>query len=181
MTQTTQQVPTHPDLELEHGSRFLPDRRLVNLRKRRDSLSGSHKRDLYCDNDEFLIYHWSGVTETFAAATGENAASEEQRVNIGDHSCRVDVGGPFPYADRMPSKVKGYKPNVGNWAEDFAFFIRHSEAEVYPDEQIVGEFHWQLDEARSYKYPAPHADSGYVPANSGLEGSAWRIAVRTCQ
>lgn len=157
-------------LDVEHGSRFLPNRRLLALRKRRDALAANHKRDLYCDNAEFLIYHWSGKAETFAAATGENAAAEEERINIGDHSCRVDVGGPFPYADQMPSKVKGYKPTATNWAEDFAFFIRHSEAEVHPHEQLVGEFHWQLDEARRYKYPEIHASLGLKARKLGAGG-----------
>lgn len=159
-----------PDLSIEHGSRFLPNPRLKALRDRRDELASNHKRDLYCDNAEFLIYHWSGKAETFAAATGENAASEEERINIGDHSCRVDVGGPFPYADQMPSKVHGYAPTVTNWADDFSFFIRHSEAEVYPDEQIAGEFHWQLDEARHYKYPTSHADLGLKARELGAGG-----------
>ena len=152
------------------GSSFIPCERLEHLRKRRDELATTHKRDLYCDNAEFLIYHWSGKAETFAAATGEQAASEEERVNIGDHSCRVDAGGPFPYADQMPSKVKGYEPTATNWAADYSFFLRHSEAEVHPHEQIVGEFHWQLDEARYYKYPASHAELGLKARELGAGG-----------
>jgi formate C-acetyltransferase len=154
----------------EHGSSFHAGERLLRLRQRRDDIAKEHKRDLYCDNAEFLIYHWSGKAETFAAATGENAASEEERINIGDHSCRVDAGGPFPYADWMPSKVNGYEPTVTNWAEDFAFFIRHSEAIIHPDEQLVGEFHWQLDEARSYKYPPEHAALGLKARELGAGG-----------
>ena len=152
------------------GSRFKPSERLKRLIDRRDEIARSHKRDLYCDNAEFLIFHWSGKSETFAAATGENAAPEDERINIGDHSCRVDAGGPFPYADRMPSKVNGYEPTVSNWAEDYAFFLRRSEAEVYPWELIVGEFHWQLDEARSYKYPEPHAELGLKARELGSGG-----------
>ena len=153
-----------------HQSRFKPNDRLKKLVDRRDWLAKNHKRDIYCDNAEFLIYHWSGKAETFAAATGEQAASEEERINIGDHTCRVDVGGPFPYAAQMPSKVNGYEPTVTNWAADYAFFLRHSEAEVFPYEQIVGEFHWQLDEARFYKYPKSHADLGLKARELGAGG-----------
>jgi formate C-acetyltransferase len=152
------------------GSMFKPSERIKKLIDRRDLLTENHKKDLYCDNAEFLIYHWSGKSETFAAATGENAAPENERINIGDHSCRVDAGGPFPYLDQMPSKVNGYEPTVGNWADDYAFFLEHSEAEVYPYEEIVGEFHWQLDEARSYKYPAPHAELGLKAREAGAGG-----------
>jgi formate C-acetyltransferase len=153
-----------------HHSAFKPNDRLKKLIERRDWLTQNHKKDLYCDNAEFLIYHWSGKSETFAAATGENAAPEGERINIGDHSCRVDVGGPFPYLDQMPSKVNGYEPTVTNWAADFSFFVRHSEAEVHPYEQIAGEFHWQLDEARSYKYPGSHAELGLKARELGAGG-----------
>jgi formate C-acetyltransferase len=152
------------------GSPFKPNDRIKKLIDRRNLITQNHKKDLYCDNAEFLIYHWSGKSETFAAASGENAAPVEERINIGDHSCRVDAGGPFPYLDQMPSKVNGYEPTVGNWAEDYAFFLRHSEAIVHPHEQIVGEFHWQLDEARSYKYPAPHAELGLKARELGAGG-----------
>lgn len=153
-----------------HNSAFKPNERLKRLIDRRDWLAKTHKKDIYCDNAEFLIYHWSGKAETFAAATGEQAASEDERINIGDHTARVDVGGPFPYAAQMPSKVNGYEPTVTNWAEDYAFFLRHSEAEVHPYEQIVGEFHWQLDEARFYKYPKSHADLGLKARELGAGG-----------
>jgi formate C-acetyltransferase len=153
-----------------HNSAFKPNERIKKLIDRRDLLTENHKKDLYCDNAEFLIYHWSGKSETFAAATGDNAAPEEERINIGDHTCRVDVGGPFPYLDQMPSKVNGYEPTVTNWAADYAFFLRHSEVEVHPFEQIVGEFHWQLDEARSYKYPGSHAELGLKARELGAGG-----------
>ena len=152
------------------GSKFKPNKRLKALIDRRDWLTENHKKDLYCDNAEFLIYHWSGKSETFAAATGENAAPEEERINIGDHTCRVDAGGPFPYLEQMPSKVNGYESTVKTWAADYAFFLRHSTPEVYPHEQIVGEFHWQLDEARSYKYPSPHAELGLKARELGAGG-----------
>lgn len=161
---------THLYAADRHGSAFKPKERLKQLIDRRDWLAQNHKKDIYCDNAEFLIYHWSGKSETFAAATGENAAPEAERINIGDHSSRVDVGGPFPYLDQMPSKVDGYEPTVTNWAADYAFFLRHSEAEVHPHEQIVGEFHWQLDEARSYKYPRSHADLGLKARELGAGG-----------
>ena len=153
-----------------HRPKFEVNERLEHLRRRRDAIAKAHKRDLYCDNAEFLIYHWSGKSETFAAATGENAAPEDERINIGDHSCRVDAGGPFPYLDQMPSKVEGYEPTIENWAKDYSFFLRHSEAEVFPHEQIVGEFHWQLDEARAYKYPETHAKLGLEARKLGAGG-----------
>lgn len=153
-----------------NNSQFKPNDRIKELIERRDMLTESGKRDMYCDNAEFLIYHWSGLAETFSAATGEQAASVEDRINIGDNSARTDVGGPFPFAAQMPSKVNGYEPTVTNWAADYAFFMRHSEAEVFPHELIVGEFHWQLDEARFYKYPESHKELGLKARELGAGG-----------
>ncbi|MDR2631465.1 MAG: pyruvate formate lyase family protein, partial [Spirochaetaceae bacterium] len=130
-----------------------PSQRIVRLTKRSVDLATSGRRNLYADNAEFLVYHWSGHSAAFSPATGEMAVSASQRINIGDHNCRVDVGGAFPFAAQMPSKLEGFEYSALNWAKDYAFFLDHSPAEVYPDETIVGEFHWQLDEARLYKYP----------------------------
>ncbi|MDR1352967.1 MAG: hypothetical protein LBK05_06760 [Treponema sp.] len=130
-----------------------PSQRLTRLTKRSADLAVSGRRNLYADNAEFLVYHWSGHSAAFSPATGEMAVSASRRINIGDHNCRVDVGGDFPLASQMPSKLEGFEYSALNWAKDYAFFLDHSPAEVYPDETIVGEFHWQLDEARLYKYP----------------------------
>ncbi len=136
------------------------DERISALIKRNHELATEHKRDLYVDNPEFLVYHWSGEAAAFSPNTGELAADEDKRINLGDHNARVDVGGEFPYVKEMPSKVKGFEYSVGNWAEDYVFFLDHSPAEVYPNERIVGEFHWMLEEARFFQYPEKQKELG---------------------
>ncbi len=136
------------------------DDRISALIKRNHELATEHKRDLYVDNPEFLVYHWSGEAAAFSPNTGELAADEDKRINLGDHNARVDVGGEFPYVKEMPSKVKGFEYSVGNWAEDYVFFLDHSPAEVYPNERIVGEFHWMLEEARFFQYPEKQKELG---------------------
>ena len=135
------------------NEKFPANERIQRLRKRSTDLSKSGKRNVLVDNPEFLVYHWSGHCAGFSPATGELALGDDERINVGDHNCRVDNGKPFPYADQMPSKINGFEYSVTNWATDYAFFLDHSPAEVYPDETIVGEFHWQLDEARNFIYP----------------------------
>ena len=85
-----------------HNSAFRPNARLKKRIDRRDWLAQNHKKVIYCDNAEFLIYHGSGASETFAAATGENAAPEEERIHIGDRTCpdlsiglKLGWGGPI--------------------------------------------------------------------------------------
>lgn len=115
-------------------SRFQMDDRMKKLWKRSTDLSKNGKRNVYVDNAEFLVYHWSGHSAGFSPATGEMALAEDQRINLGDHNCRVDIGKAFPYADQMPSKTNGFEYSARNWAEDYVFFLDHSPAEVYPNE-----------------------------------------------
>ncbi len=142
--------------------------RIQTINRRRVALNIAHKRDLYCDNAEFLVYHWSGKSEAFAPATGEQASSS--RINIGDHNCRVDTGMPYPFVDEMPSRQKGLANTAENWAQDYRFFITHSPAVIDPCERIVGDFHWQLDEARTFRYPQEVHDLGYAARQLGAGG-----------
>lgn len=153
-------------------SKFQMDNRIKKLWKRSTDLAKSGKRNVYVDNAEFLVYHWSGHSAGFSPATGEMALSDDQRINVGDHNCRVDIGKPFPYANQMPSKVKGFEYSAKNWAEDYAFFLDHSPAEVYPNETIVGEFHWQLDEVRKFVYPDEVVELGFDLRQKGAGGTS---------
>lgn len=142
--------------------------RLDSIRRRRTDLNITHKRDLYCDNAEFLVYHWSGKSEAFTPATGDQASSS--RINIGDHNCRVDNGQPYPFAADMPSKKYGHENTPENWAADYRFFITNSPAVIDPGELIVGDFHWQLDEARQFRYPEEVHKLGYNARQFGAGG-----------
>lgn len=149
---------------------FRKNERLDRLHKRNLELAQNHKRDIYVDNPEFLVYHWSGKAATFSPATGETAASETERINLGDHNCRIDVGGPFPFAKEMPSKVSGFSYDPLNFAVDYAFFLDHSPVAIHPYEKIVGEFYWQMDEARFFKYPQENQDLGFEARKTGAGG-----------
>ena len=153
-------------------SRFQMDDRMKKLWKRSTDLSKNGKRNVYVDNAEFLVYHWSGHSAGFSPATGEMALAEDQRINLGDHNCRVDIGKAFPYADQMPSKTNGFEYSARNWAEDYVFFLDHSPAEVYPNETIAGEFHWQLDEARKFVYPDEVVELGFDLRQKGAGGTS---------
>lgn len=152
----------------EQNVRLAPSARIRRLTDRSHELAVSGKRDLFVDNAEFLVYHWSGESAAFTPATGESA--HDHAINIGDHNCRVDVGGEFPAAAELPSQTLGYEMNASNWARDYAFFLDHSPAEVHPDERVVGEFHWQLDEARRFKYPKDQLDLGVEARKVGAGG-----------
>lgn len=153
-------------------SKFVMDKRIAKLWKRGTDLAKNGKRNVYVDNPEFLVYHWSGHSAGFSPATGEMALSDDQRINLGDHNCRVDNGKPFPYTEEMPSKKNGFEYTAENWAADYVFFLDHSPAEVYPNETIVGEFHWQLDEARRFVYPEEVLELGFDLRQKGAGGTS---------
>lgn len=149
---------------------FFKSPRIDRLHKRNKELAQNHKRDIYVDNPEFLVYHWSGKAAAFSPATGETAASESERINLGDHNCRIDIGGPYPHVKDMPSKVSGFSYDPVNFANDYAFFLDHSLVAIHPYEKITGEFYWQLDEARYYKYPQENQDLGFKARKLGAGG-----------
>ncbi|NOR75082.1 MAG: hypothetical protein GQ525_07970 [Draconibacterium sp.] len=150
--------------------KFVPDNRMQSLIDRRLELVIEKKRDIYVDNAEFLVYHWSGEAASFSPATGEHACDIDQRIGIGDHNARVDVGVPYPKANDMPSKKGKFEYTPLNWAEDYAFFLDNSPAEVYENELIIGEFHWQLDEARYFQYPEEQRNAGFDARELGAGG-----------
>lgn len=135
-----------------NGSKFDQNNRIAKLAERSHELSRTGKRNLYADNEDFLIYHFSGESPAWAPATGEFAKGDDKRIMIGDRNSRVSTGEAFPWLQSMPSKVNGFEYSVANWAEDFVFFVDHFPAEIYENETIVGEFHWTLDEARTYRF-----------------------------
>lgn len=150
--------------------KFEKSLRIEKLHQRNKMLAQNHKRDIYVDNPEFLVYHWSGKAAAFSPATGETSADVNERINLGDHNCRIDTGEPYPYVKEMPSKVSGFSYDPINFATDYAFFLDHSPVVIHPGELIVGEFYWQLDEARYFKYPQENRDLGFKARHLGAGG-----------
>ncbi len=134
-----------------NGCMFEQSERIKMLADRSHAISESGARNVYADNPEFLIYHYSGESPAFAPASGE-FANKETRICIGDRNCRVDNWQDFPYLDQVPSKVHGLEYTTMSWAKDFAFLMEHSPAEIYEGERIVGEYHWAMDEIRAYRF-----------------------------
>lgn len=146
--------------------------RLERLIARRDSLALSGKRNLYMDNALHGVYQWSKGSASFAPITGAQAASVTERVCLGDHNCRVGSDAPFPLAAEMPSRRHGLQHRPLNWAQDYSFFLKNSPAVIHPEEKIVGEFHWQLDEARAQRYPDYLDEYGERAKALGAGGSS---------
>ena len=136
-------------IKLKAESKFEISERIEKLRQRSRELAISGKRNLYTANETQLVYHWSDAGNAIAPRSGEH---KFEGLSLGDHGCRVDCGKAFPYLDKMPSKLEGYKANAESWGKDFKFLMDNSPAEIYENETIVGEFHWEMNEVRPYDF-----------------------------
>lgn len=136
-------------VKMKYSPKFQISSRIEKLQKRSRELAISGKRNLYTANETQLVYHWSDAGNAIAPRSGDG---EFHGLSLGDHGCRVDIGIPFPLLDQMPSKIKGYEATPESWGEDFNFLLKHSPAEIYPNESIVGEFHWEMNEVRKYDF-----------------------------
>ncbi|MEI6351903.1 MAG: pyruvate formate lyase family protein [Verrucomicrobiota bacterium] len=164
-------APTAPASIETPPVQLVRSERMQNLVDRRDRLGREGRRSNFVDNAEFLVYHWSGVGEGFAPPTGEQAVTG--RINVGDNNCRVFLGTPFPHTDEMPSRIDGHVDEILNWARDYAFFLDHNPCEIHPEEEVVGEFHWQLDEARCFRYPDEVREAGFQSWELGAGGISY--------
>ena len=72
--------------------------------------------------------------------------------SYGDHACWIDIG-PFPKIDQMPSKVNGYEATGESWGRDYAFLVDNFPIDIYKNERIVGEIHWEMHMVRQYEWP----------------------------
>jgi hypothetical protein len=60
-------------MRTKFSKKFMANPRIQRLWKRSTDLSRSGKRNVYVDNPEFLVYHWSGHSAGFSPATDETA------------------------------------------------------------------------------------------------------------
>lgn len=95
--------------------------------------------------------------QQLAQRSRELAISGKRRLGsaefpLGDHACWIDIG-PFPELEQMPSKVNGYEASGESWGRDYAFLVDHSPIDIYENERIVGEIHWEMHMVRQYVWP----------------------------
>lgn len=157
------------EVKMKYEPKFQISDRLQKLQERSRELAISGKRNLYTANETQLVYHWSDAGNAIAPRSGEG---KFQGMSLGDHGCRVDIGIPFPLLDQMPSKVNGYQATPESWGKDFNFLLKHSPAEIYPNESIVGEFHWEMNEVRKYDFGEHIKELGRAARELGAGGNS---------
>ena len=157
------------EVKLKTKNKFERSDRIKALQDRSRRLAISGKRNLYTANNTQLVYHWSDVGNAIAPRSGEH---EFEGLSLGDHGCRVDIGMDFPLLDKMPSKLEGYKKTAESWGKDFKFLLDNSPAEIYENELIVGEFHWEMNEVRPYDFGEEVKALGKAARELGAGGNS---------
>ena len=157
------------EVKLKFEDKFKRSERINALLKRSQELAISGKRTLYTANNTQLVYHWSDAGNAIAPRSGEN---KFKGLSLGDHGCRVDIGMDFPYLDKMPSKVNGYQKTAESWGKDYKFLLDNSPAEIYENELIVGEFHWEMNEVRKYDFGEHVKSLGRIARELGAGGNS---------
>ncbi len=160
------------DVKLKSEPRFKIPTRIERLASRSRELALSGKRYLYTADETQLVYHWTDKCNAIVPQSGEWSFSPEDNISLGDHACRVDTGRDFPELSNVPSRVNGYEATAESWGRDYAFLLDNSPAEIYTDEKIVGEFHWEMNEIRRYEFPARVHELGRKAKELGAGGTS---------
>ncbi|MCL4378781.1 MAG: hypothetical protein M1409_10495 [Actinobacteria bacterium] len=107
-----------------------------------------------------------GIIEAFTSGESKN----NKIVSLGDQSAVVRNGKPFP--GELPSSKNGFTYDVVNFATDLASFYDQNPAEIYPGENIVGEYHWSFGDLRPRVFPDPEELEalGEISARFGSSG-----------
>lgn len=142
--------------------KFIQSPRIQKLAQRSRELAISGKRNLYggdVNDIEPMVYGWFG----------KKPSPVKNRMVLGDHACWIDIG-PFPKLDQMPSKVNGYEATGESWGRDYAFLLDNSPVEIYENERIVGEIHWEMHMVRQYVWPDSVREAGGRARELGAGG-----------
>ncbi|MBQ6473395.1 MAG: hypothetical protein IJJ33_15525 [Victivallales bacterium] len=152
--------------------KFQQSERLARLAAASRTLALSGKRFLYTADETQLIYHWTEKCNAIVPQSGDWAYPPEENLSLGDHGCRVDLKIDFPRLKEMPSRVLGYEATAENWGRDYHFLITNTPPEIHPDEAIVGEFHWEMNEVRRYEFPENVFELGRAARELGAGGTS---------
>ncbi|HQL87750.1 MAG TPA: pyruvate formate lyase family protein [Lentisphaeria bacterium] len=159
-------------VKLKCAPKFLQSPRIERLAAASRELALSGKRFLYTADETQLVYHWTEKCNAIVPQSGDWAFPPEQNLSLGDHACRVESGMDFPKLKEMPSRVYGYEATPESWGRDYAFLLVNTPPTIHPDELIVGEFHWEMNEVRKYEFPPEVFELGRQARELGAGGTS---------
>ena len=152
--------------------KFVPSERIQRLIARSDRYYKEGRRAQYVENSKKMVYMWRPHTRKYAERLGfpfKNYDIRKGDIRVGDFLCQVKVDYNFPGGE-FPSEKEGFSWDPINWARDYDHLLKYSPAEIYPDEKIVGEIHWILEEFRNFEWPAEIDPLGAKAVKLGAGG-----------
>lgn len=171
---TTFMDTTHmsSDVKLQGGGKFEIRPRLQKLIAYSQNLANSGRRFLYTANEEQLLYHWTDKCNAIAPKSGEWGFAPQDNMSLGDHACSINLGIDFPKLNEVPSHVEGYRADAESWGKDYAFLLDNHPINIHPNESIVGEFHWEMNEIRQYDFGPEVQELAHKAAALGAGGTS---------
>lgn len=160
------------DVKLQGGGKFEIRPRLQKLIEYSQRLSNGGQRFLYTANEEQLLYHWTDKCNAIAPQSGDWGFAPEENMSLGDHACRVNLGIDFPRLREVPSHVEGYRADAESWGKDYVFLLDNHPINIHPNESIVGEFHWEMNEIRQYDFGPEVQELAHKAAALGAGGTS---------
>jgi formate C-acetyltransferase len=156
--------------------------RIKRIQDRMKIIDREHRRKIYSvSSDIALGQASSGPPNGSRAGIIESSTSGESTgelfVALGDQSAIVRADKPFP--GELPSKKEGFFYEQLNYAADLASFYDQSPAEIYPDEEIVGEYHWSFADIRPRVFPEAE-ELEFLSDLASRIGSGGFPATHTC-
>ncbi|MDD3699568.1 MAG: pyruvate formate lyase family protein [Atribacterota bacterium] len=151
-----------------------PSDRIKRLIARADRYYKEERRAQYVENTKKMIYQWRPKTKEYAEKLGfpyGNYDIAHGDIRVGDFLCQVKSDKEFP-GGKFPSEKHGFSWDPINWAQDYDHLLKYNGAEICPDEKIVGEIHWILEEFRNFEWPSEVDPLGAKAVELGAGGWA---------
>lgn len=136
--------------------KFIPSERILRLIDRGNKNYKEGRRAQCVENAKKMVYQWRPTTKEYADKLGfpfKNYDISHGDIRVGDFLCQIKADHDFA-GGKFPSEIEGYSWDQINWAKDYDHLLKYSDAEIHPDEKIVGEIHWILEEFRDFEWPA---------------------------
>ena len=142
------------------------DSRIKKIQKKMQKIDSERKRIIYGVSADIALGQASsrpiGSGRAEKQSKEKNEFDEDFFVLFGDQGSVVRLEEVTPenaksYSNSFPGKIPSQKDGIIydplNFSKDYASFMKHSPAEVYENEDIVGEYHWSFADLRERVFP----------------------------
>jgi len=153
------------------GTRLLSERlRRIQERLLKGGVGGSYAFSRVLDK---YALAWGGYSHWWPGE-GILTNAPEDGVEVGYQEPAAKVDYPFP--GKLPSQEKGVSYDPENWAEDASAFLDQQPIEIFPDELLVGTYHWNFWDVRKREFKINQERLAFLLQRArelGADGMGW--------